>query len=104
MTADKLPDRRTDDDTFHVIDDALAALAERKQLWLGDDLILIHLLDALIVQAERCLPEAVHNALEGGADWDDIAALLGTSPHEAWLRFGPDSPIADGRWPITPTD
>jgi hypothetical protein len=96
--------RRTDDDTFAVIDDALSALAERKGLWLGDDLVLIHLLDALITQAERCLPEAVLGARDHGADWDDIAALLHTSPHEAWLRFAPDSPIADGRWPIPPTD
>lgn len=95
---------RTDDDTFDVIDDALSALAERKRLWLGDDLVLIHLLDCLIEQAERCLPEAVLGARENGAGWDEIAALLTTSPHEAWLRFDPDSPIADGRWPIPPTD
>jgi hypothetical protein len=97
------PVRRTDDDTFAVVDDAIFALAQRKGLWLGDDLVLIHLLDALITQAERCLPEAVHGALDNGAGWDDIGALLGTSPHEAWLRFAPDSPIADGRWPIPPT-
>jgi len=102
MTAE-LPARRTDDDTFDVVDDALFALAERKGLWLGDDLVLVHLLDCLIEQAERCLPEAVLGARDNGAEWDDIAALLGTSPHEAWLRFAPDSPIADGRWPIPPT-
>lgn len=95
---------RTDNDTFEVIDDALAALAERKRLWLGDDLVLIHLLDCLIEQAQRCLPEAMLGARENGAGWDEIAALLATSPHEAWLRFDPDSPIADGRWPIPPTD
>ena len=95
---------RTDDDTFDIIDHALAALAERKDLWLGDDLVLIHLLGCLIEQAERCLPEAVLGARDHGAGWDDIAALLNTSPHEAWLRFAPDSPIADGRWPIPPTD
>jgi hypothetical protein len=103
MTAE-LPARRTDDDTFAVIDDAPVALAQRRDLWLGDDLVLIHLLDALITQAERCLPEAMHGARDHRAGWDDIAALLGTSQHEAWLRFAPDSPIADGRWPITPTD
>lgn len=100
----RLPPRGTDDDTFAVIDDAITALAHRRNLWLGDDLVLIHLLDAVITQAERCLPEAVHHARANGADWDTIADLLGTSPHEAWLRFAPDSPIADGRWPITPTD
>ena len=102
MTAHPAP--RSDDDTFDVIDDALAALAERKGLWLGDDLVLIHLLECLIEQAERCLPEAVFTATENGTSWEEIATLLGTSPHEAWLRFAPDSPIADGRWPIPPTD
>ena len=34
-----------------------------------------------------------------GHSWDELAALLDTSPHEARLRFDPDSPIADGRWP-----
>lgn len=95
---------RTDDDTFDVIDDALTALAQRKGLWLGDDIVLIGLLASLIAQAERCLPEAVFTAVENGASWDEIATLLATSPHEAWLRFDPDSPIADGRWPIPPTD
>lgn len=102
MTAE-LPARYTDDDTFDIVDDALSALAERKGLWLGDDLVLVHLLDCLIEQAERCLPEAVLGALDHGAGWDDIGALLGTSPNEAWLRFDPDSPIADRRWPIPPT-
>lgn len=95
---------RTDDDTFDVIDHALATLADRRKLWLGDDLVLIGLLDALITQAERCLPHAVHDARANGADWDQIAALLHTSPHEARLRFDPASPITDGRWPIPGTD
>ncbi len=93
-----------DDDTFAVIDNALTALAARRGPWLGDDIVLIGLLASLIDQAERCLPHAVHDARANGASWDDIAALLATSPHEAQLRFDPDSPIADGRWPIPPTD
>jgi len=97
MTAQPAP--QSDDDTFDIIDDALTALAERRGLWIGDDHVLIHLLASLIEQAERCLPEAVHNAHTNGTSWNDIARLLGTSPHEARLRFHPDSPIADGRWP-----
>ena len=31
--------------------------------------------------------------------WHDIAHPLATSPDEARLRFDPDSPVADGRWP-----
>jgi hypothetical protein len=95
---------RTDHDTFDVIDDALTALAERKRLWLTDDLALIHLLACLIEQAERCLPEAVFTARENGASWDDIATLLATSPHEAWLRFElpPVARTPHLRWPRPP--
>ena len=94
----------TDADTFDVLDDALNALAERKGLWLGDDTVHIHLLASLIDQAQRALPEAVFTARENGATWADIAQLLATSPEEAHLRFDPDSPIADGRWPNPDND
>ena len=93
------PARRTDTDTYTVIDDAVTALAERRGAWLGDDLTVIGLLTSLIDQAERWLPAHVDAARAGGANWDQIAELLATSPHEARLRFDPDSPIADGRWP-----
>lgn len=98
MTAHLAP--RTDDDTDDVIDDALLALAERRGLWLGDDAVVVHLLASLIAQAERGLPLAVVHARANGASWDNIAELLGTSAHEAQLRFDPDSPIADRRWPF----
>jgi hypothetical protein len=42
----------------------------------------------------------VLNARENGATWNDIAQLLAIGPEEAHLRFDPESPIADGRWPI----
>ncbi len=90
---------RTDHDTFDVLDDALLCLAQRKGLSLGEDTVLIHLLASLITQAERCLPEAVTTARMNGHSWNDIAQLLATSPDDARLRFDPDSPIADGRWP-----
>jgi hypothetical protein len=93
------PAPRSDDDTFEVIDDALTTLATRRGLWLGDDHALIHLITSLIEQAERCLPQAVHDARANGTSWNELAQLLGTSPDEARLRFDPDSPIADGRWP-----
>jgi hypothetical protein len=98
MTAHLAP--RTDDDTNDVIDDALLALAERRGLWLGDDAVVVHLLASLIAQAERELPLAVAHARANGASWDDIAELLDTSAHEAHLRFDPDSPVADRRWPF----
>ena len=94
----------TDDDTFHIIDDALATLAERRGAWLGDDIVMIHLLASLIAHAERCLPQAVTDARANGHAWHDLAVLLATSPHKAQLRFDPDSPIADDRWPIPTPD
>lgn len=86
-------------DTFDLIDDALATLAERRGAWLGDDLTAITLIASLIDQAERCLPELVTNARLNRHTWDEIARALATSPAEARLRFDPASPIADSRWP-----
>ena len=89
----------TDGHTYAVIDNALVELADGWGVNIGDDAIVIHLLACLIAQAERCLPEAVVNALAQGA-WADIAAWTGTSPEEAQLRFDADSPVCDGRWPL----
>jgi hypothetical protein len=77
----------------------LAALAERRGVWLGDDLATITLLASLTEQTQRCLPMLVHDARANGHTWQEIAHALGTSPDEARLRFDPDSPIADSRWP-----
>ena len=93
------PGPHSGDDTYDLIDDALATLAERRGAWLGDDLTAITLLTSLIDQAERCLPELVTNARLNGHTWDQIARALATSPSEARLRFDPESPVADPRWP-----
>jgi len=93
------PRPRSGDDTYDLIDDALFKLAERRGAWLGDDLTAITLIASLIDQAERYLPELVTNARANGHTWDEIARALATSPDEARLRFDPESPIADGRWP-----
>jgi len=53
----------------------------------------------LIDQALRWLPEAVTTAHLNGATWNDIATLIATSTDKAQLRFAPNSPIADHRWP-----
>ncbi len=90
---------RSGDDTYDLIDDALYALAERRGAWLGDDLTAITLTASLIDQAERFLPELVTNARLNGHTWHQIAQALATSPDEARLRFDPQSPIADTRWP-----
>lgn len=59
----------------------------------------ITLTASLTDQAERFLPELVTSARLNGHTWHDIAQALATSPDEARLRFDPDSPVADGRWP-----
>ena len=100
MNTSQRPAPRTDDDTNAVIDDAITALAERRRLWLGDETTIIHLLASLIAQAERELPLAIATARGEGCTWNDIAHLLGTSRHEAQLRFDPNSPVADRRWPL----
>jgi hypothetical protein len=96
------PGPRSGDDTCDLIDDALAALAGRRGAWLGDDLTAITLIASLINQAERFLPELVTSALLNGHTRDQIAAALATSPEQAQLRYGPQSPIADTRWPYDP--
>ncbi len=93
------PSPHSGDDTFDLISDAMGALAERRRAWLGDPITSIILLESLIDQAERWLPQDVFDARENGHSWTEIAQALGTSPEEAHLRFDPDSPIADGRWP-----
>ena len=96
------PGPRSGGDTYDLIDDALAALAERRGAWPGDDLTAITLIASLTGQAERFLPELVTNARLNGHTWDQIAAALATSPEQAQLRYGPQSPIADTRWPYDP--
>jgi hypothetical protein len=93
------PGPRSGDDTYDLIDDALAILAERRGARLGDELAAITLLTSLIDQAERCLPELVTNARLNGHSRHQIARALATSPREARLRFDPQSPVADPRWP-----
>jgi hypothetical protein len=94
-----IPGPRSGDDTYDLIDDALYALAERRGAWIGDDLTAIHLIASLIDQAERFLPELVTSALLNGHSWNQIARALATSPEQAQLRYGPQSPAADTRWP-----
>jgi hypothetical protein len=80
------PGPRSGDDTYALIDDALASLAERRGAWLGDDLTAITLIASPIDQAERFLPELVTSARLNGHTWDQIAAALATSPEQAPLR------------------
>ncbi|UUV36045.1 hypothetical protein NQK81_22270 [Amycolatopsis roodepoortensis] len=102
MTSNNNPSPRSGDDTYDLVDNALAALAERRGLWLGDDLTAIGLVSSLIEQAERFLPQLVHDARAGGHTWQEIAHALATSPDDAQLRYDPGTPLADSRWPHDP--
>jgi hypothetical protein len=64
------PHPASDENTFDLIDDAVAALAERRGAWLGDDLSTIALITSLIEQAERWLPQLVHDARQRPLDRD----------------------------------
>jgi hypothetical protein len=85
------PSPRTDADTFDVIDDALAALAQRKAC--GSATTSYSSTCQPDRPSQRCLPEAAQRSANG-AGWDDLTAR--NQPARARLRFGPDSPIADG--------
>ena len=77
------PEPRSGDDTCDLIDDAVAALAERRGTWPGDDIAAIALIASLIDQAERELPQHVHDARANGCSWEQIARALATSPAES---------------------
>ena len=76
----------------------MSTFAQRRGVWLGDDLTAITLIASLLDQAERCLPELVTSARANGHPWHEIARALATSPAEARLRFDPHSrsPTAGG--------
>jgi hypothetical protein len=93
------PGPHNGDDTHDLIDDALHQLAGRRGAWLGDPIAAITLLASLTDQAERMIPHLAAEARDNGATWNDIAAALATSPEQARLRYSPDSPVADTRWP-----
>jgi hypothetical protein len=88
-----------DDDTYELIDDAVAELGDRRDLFF-DDASNIHLLASLIAQAERCLPLAVAEARGMERPWAEIAELLGTTEDAARARFDATSPTCDRRWPF----
>ncbi len=88
------PGPHSGDDTFDRIDGALAALAEPRGAWLGDDLAAMTPVAGLIGQAERLLPQLVHDARASRLSWREIAWAPVTSPDQARQRCDPESPVA----------
>ncbi|MGH3996709.1 MAG: hypothetical protein ACRDTJ_04520, partial [Pseudonocardiaceae bacterium] len=96
MSSDPQP--RSGEDTYDLIDDALTALAQRRGVWLGDNLATIGLLTSLIEAAQRWLPQLVHDARANQHDWPEIAKALNTSPDQARPAIRPR--LAHRRWQV----
>jgi hypothetical protein len=58
-----LPAPRADEDSYDIIDDAVAALAERRGLWIGDDTMLIH---PPATNKPGCVSPRTHRSPTGG--------------------------------------
>ena len=86
-TAD-LPAPRVVDDSLAVLNDAIDTLSRRRTVyWLGDTSVHLHALTSLIAQAERLLPDAVHDAREQELTWTEIGHLLNLAPSTAARGF-----------------
>jgi hypothetical protein len=85
---DEMPAPRVDDDSFEVLNHAIDTLAHWRTLyWLGDSSVRLHALASLIAQAERLLPDAVHDARDQEFSWAEIGQLLNLSPATAARRY-----------------
>jgi hypothetical protein len=78
--------RRRQPQRPHEAADKLARL--RTASWLGDSWVRLHTLASLIAQAERLLPQAVHDARDQDLTWTQIGELLGTTAATAARRYG----------------
>ena len=84
----QLPAPTTGDDSLHVLNNAIEALARlRTTYWLGDSAVRLHALASLITQAQQLLPQAVHDARDQELTWNQIGELLGTTAATAARRY-----------------
>jgi hypothetical protein len=84
----QLPAPITDDDSLHVLDEAIDQLARlRTPSWLGDSAVRLHALASLIDQAEQLLPQAIRDARDQELTWAQIGELLGTTAATAARRY-----------------
>jgi hypothetical protein len=76
------------DDTEHVLDAAVASLAELRGFGPSHDAATtLHLLASLIAAAQARLPRAVARARLQHCSWAEVADLLGVTRASAWQRF-----------------
>ena len=59
----------------------------RTPYWLGDSAVRLHALASLITQAEKLLPQAVHDARDQELTWAQIGELPGTTAATAARRY-----------------
>ena len=84
----QLPAPTTGDDSLHVLNDAIEALARlRTPYWLGDSAVRLHALASLIAQAHQLLPHAVHQARDQELTWSQVGELLGITAAAAARRY-----------------
>jgi signal recognition particle GTPase len=84
----QLPAPHTGDDSLHVLNDAIEALARlRTAYWLGDSAARLHTLASLIAQAQQLLPQAVHEARDQELTWSQVGELLGITAATAARRY-----------------
>jgi hypothetical protein len=84
----QLPAPATGDDSLQVLEEAIERLARlRTPYWLGDSGVRLHALASLIAQAERILPQAVHDARDQELTWAEIGELLNTTGATAARRY-----------------
>jgi hypothetical protein len=84
----QLPAPATGDDSLQVLDEATDQLARlRTPYWLGDSAVRLHALASLIAQAQKLLPQAVHDARDQELTWAEIGELLGTTATTAARRY-----------------
>jgi hypothetical protein len=90
VTPGELPTARVDELSAMIVSDAIDALAAlRTPYWLGDSAVHLHALTSLIAQAEKLLPEAVHQARDQDYTWAQIGQLLNLAPSTTAKRYRP---------------
>jgi hypothetical protein len=84
----QLPAPTTSDDSLHVLNDAIEALARpRTPYRLGDSAVRLHALASLIAQAQQLLPQAAHQARDQELTWSQAGELLGTTATTAARHY-----------------
>jgi hypothetical protein len=84
----QLPAPATGGDSLAALNQAIDDLArQRTPYWLGDSAVRLHTLASLIAQADKLLPQAVHEARDQELTWAQIGELLGTTAATAARRY-----------------